>query len=66
MKKDGQLSNLASFAHDQYLHFLHAEDGLTIVEYAIAASLIATAIAVSFGTLRVTVDAPIVGIAAAL
>ena len=61
-----QSTNQASFFRDQYVHFLRAEDGLSIVEYAIAASLIATAIAVSFGTLRVTVDAPIVGIAAAL
>jgi pilus assembly protein Flp/PilA len=66
MKKDGQLSNLASFAHDQYLHFLRAEDGLTIVEYALAAGLIVAAIAVSFGVLGGTIDAMIVTVIAAL
>ena len=66
MKKVGQLSNQASFARDQSLHFLCAEDGLSIVEYAVAAGLVAATIAVSFGILGATIDALIVAIVAAM
>ena len=66
MEKVCNLSNRASFVRDQYRHFLHAEDGLTIVEYALAAGLIVAAIAVSFGALGATVDALIVTVIAAL
>ena len=65
-KKVGRLSNQAPFDRDQYLHFLRAEDGLTIVEYALAAGLIVAAIAVSFGVLGATIDAVIVTVIAAL
>jgi pilus assembly protein Flp/PilA len=61
-----KLSNRASFIRAQYLHFLRAEDGLTIVEYAIAASLVVAAIAVSFGILGTTIDALIVAVIAAM
>ena len=66
MKNVCKLSTRASFIRDQYLHFLRAEDGLTIVEYAIAASLVVAAIAVSFGILGTTIDALIVTLVAAL
>ncbi|MFT5500606.1 MAG: pilus assembly protein Flp/PilA [Woeseiaceae bacterium] len=66
MKQVCKLSNRASFVRDQYLHFLRAEDGLSIVEYAIAASLVGAAIAVSFGILGTTIDALIVTLVAAL
>ena len=66
MTKVAQSTNLASYARDQYRHFVRADDGLTIVEYAVAAGLIVAAIAVSFGILGTTVDALIVTITAAL
>jgi Flp pilus assembly pilin Flp len=66
MTKTGQFSNQASLSRDRFTRFLCADDGLSIVEYAIAAGLIAAAIAVSMGTLGVTVDALIVTLNAAL
>ena len=66
MTKVAQSTNLAAYARDQYCHFLRADDGLSIVEYALAAGLIVAAIAVSFGILGATVDGLIVTITAAL
>jgi len=66
MTKVVQSTNLAAYARKQCLHFLREDDGLSIVEYALAAGLIVAAIAVSFGLLGATVDALIVTVTAAL
>ena len=66
MVKTRQSSIQASFSRDRYANFLSAEDGLSIVEYAIAAGLIAAAIGVSFGVLGVTIDGLVVTLTAAL
>jgi pilus assembly protein Flp/PilA len=42
--------------------FLRNEEGLTIVEYAVAAGLITAAVALSFQTLGATVDGVIVAV----
>ena len=41
---------------DKLMKFLREEDGLTIVEYAVAAGLITATVALAFGTLGVTID----------
>lgn len=46
--------------------FLRDEDGLTIVEYAVAGGLIAAAVAAAFVALGGTVDGIIVGLNVAL
>jgi Flp pilus assembly pilin Flp len=51
---------------DRLVRFYSCEAGLAIVEYAIAASLVVAAIAVSFGVLGATIDGLIVGLNAAL
>lgn len=66
MKNSCDLSNRVSFIRDHYLHFLRAEDGLTIVEYALAAGLIVAAIAASFGLMGTTIDGLIVTVTLAL
>ena len=53
-------------AHDNLMHFLRQNEGLTIVEYAVAAGLIAAAIAGSFALLGTTIDAIILFVIAAL
>ncbi len=45
---------------ENLMRFLLQDEGLTIVEYAIAAGLIVAAIAGSFGVLGATIDAIIV------
>lgn len=66
MANTRQSSNQASITRDRYANFLCTEDGLSIVEYAIAAGLIAAAIAVTFGIMGATINAIIVTIIAAL
>jgi len=46
--------------------FIHDQDGLTIVEYAVAGGLIAAAVAAAFVALGGTVDGIIVGLNVAL
>lgn len=41
---------------DKIIVFLREEDGLTIVEYAVAAGLITATVALAFATLGVTID----------
>lgn len=41
---------------DKLMTFLREEDGLTIVEYAVAAGLITATVALAFGTLGITID----------
>ncbi len=53
-------------AHDNLMHFLRQNEGLTIVEYAIAAGLIVAAVVVTFGILGTAVDAIILTVVAAL
>jgi pilus assembly protein Flp/PilA len=41
---------------DKLIKFLREEEGLTIVEYAVAAGLITTTVAAAFFALGITVD----------
>ncbi len=45
---------------DKLMTFLREEDGLTIVEYAVAAGLITAAVAASFALLGGSIDAILV------
>ena len=44
-------------AHENLMHLLRENEGLTIVEYAVTAGLIAAAVAATFGVLGATVNA---------
>lgn len=56
----------ASCMHENLMHFLRRNEGLTIVEYAVAAGLIVAAVAASFAVLGATIDALIVTLIAFL
>lgn len=43
--------------HENLMHLLRQNEGLSILEYAVAAGLIAAAIAATFGILGVTINA---------
>ncbi len=43
--------------HEKLMRFLRRNEGLTIVEYAVAAGFIAASITVTFGILGTTIDA---------
>ncbi len=51
---------------ENLMRFLLQDEGLTIVEYAIAAGLIVASVLVSFGILGLVVDAIIATVIAAL
>ena len=51
---------------ENLMHFLRQNEGLTIVEYAVAAGLIVAAVAGTFAVLGTTIDAIIVTVIAAL
>ena len=51
---------------ENLMRFLLQDEGLTIVEYAIAAGLVVASVVVSFGVLGATVDAIIATVIAAL
>jgi len=51
---------------DKLMAFLRDEDGLTIVEYAVAASLITVGVAGAFAILGATVDGVIQALDAAI
>ena len=52
--------------HENLMRFLLQDEGLTVVEYAIAAGLVVASVVVSFGLLGVAVDAIIATVIAAL
>ena len=43
--------------HEKFMRLLRRNEGLTIVEYAVAAGLIAAAIAATFNVLGITINA---------
>jgi pilus assembly protein Flp/PilA len=51
---------------EQIVKFLKDEEGLTVVEYAVAGGLIAAAVVAAFRALGLTVEGIITGIDAAL
>jgi len=50
--------------HENLMHLLRQNEGLTILEYAVAAGLIAAAIAATFGVLGATINAIIATVVA--
>lgn len=57
-----ELGNRRNIVKDKILAFFREEDGLTIVEYAVAAGLITAAVAAAFFALGGTVNGIIVGL----
>ena len=51
---------------ENLMRFLLQDEGLTVVEYAIAAGLVVASVVVSFGLLGTTIDAIIATVIAAL